>query len=440
MRAALLLAALAAAAPAPAPAAAGPVLFSGLARCPAESALVFTARDSLFLRPDSLWCAPARGELRWTGGPVRGLAFGGGDTVYAAVLLGVSVLAGGGPVAFLPWARVPDGRLSVDPAAWPPVRAGAVRPEAPALPVPGAQVLPERYYPLAGGNLLFLVDAEHPPRGRTFLYDLHARGPDGVELLLVRNLEPRLWVLHSDSLRWALAARVHRADYGGEVREVVAAGIGARVATFDVGRPRLMGWSGSGELWILLQDGDLMRLVPGPQAWRTDRVRPAAFHPGCAPAGAESLWVWMGPGRYRERDAALREAGGVRRGLGTGGGVAWVIEQPRGAYRPVWGGYLDRESLLGAMAESPVPGGVLARVGTGGGQVAATVAKVRLAEAGGVAAIHNVTRGGAAASELWWRFLSRPEWVRLAGPWGLGSARPAGPGLLPSVDTPPNAP
>ncbi len=435
----LLGAALAAAGPGAA--GAGPVIFSGLAACPDSGRLVFTARDADLAATDTLSLDPGTGTLAWHGGPVRGLALGAGDTVYAAVLTGVAVLAGERPAGFLPWVRVPTGRLEGPVSAWPRLRVPGLPPSAEAAEPAGPAIpFPERYHPLADSTLLFLTSAEHAgPQGRLLL-DLHGRGPDGVEWILARNLEVRRWVVSSDGGRWALAARVHRPDYGGEVLEVVLAGVGVRTERFDLGRPRSLAWDPAGTLWILTEDGALMHITPGSGAWTVNRVRPAASAAPCPPAPPERVWVWMSPGRYRNPDAALLAADAYRPAGAQGTRRAWVARDDAGAYRPVWGGMLDRESLLSDLPEAPVPGAAPARVRVDAGQISGTVARVRMNGQDGVAALRHVVRDGRTLSEIWWRFLTRPRWVRLAGPWGPNGSRGTALTPPPPVDTPDDRP
>jgi len=382
---------------------------------------------------------PATGETTWCGGPVRGLAAGRGDTVYAAFLTGATILAGGRPAAYVPWGAVAGGWRDGGPADWPRLRRGALPGARAATPAGPVRVLPERYHPLADSTLVFVTDAEHAPGTAPLLCDLHARGRNGTEYVLARNLELRAWVESIDRRAWACAARVHRPDYGGEIRDVVLAGTGVRVESFDFGRCRSLLWDDTGTLWTLSEDGRLMRMAPGPDRWTVTPVNPALGTAPCPPAAAESLWVWRAPGRYRSPEPALNVAESVAAGPGDPPRNR-VIREGDGAYRAVWGGFLTRSGLLAALSAPPVPGARAVRVRADRGDFATVTARLRLERRNGVALLRHVRSGGETASELWWRFLTRPRWVRLAGPWGLARGldpREEAPG---SVDTPTASP
>ncbi len=427
------LAALAAGGLVPTSAPAGPVRFSRLTACPEARGFAFLAQDDEFQRPDTLFAAPSVGRLEWLGGPVRGFALRG-DTAYAATLLGVCEIPPKGPGSFFAWEGVVPGRLEVDPSRWPARRGGAIRGSG-AHPVGDVWIFPERYLPLRDSSRVFLTDAEHPPGRGTMLYDLHTRDPQGTEYMAVRNLEVRTWVVSDDSLHWALAARLHRPDYGGEVLEAVVAGIGARVETFALGEPRSLVWDGANHLWVLLQNGDLRRLTPGPSAWSNTRVDPSAGALPCPLGPPETVWVWRSPLKYTQPQAAERFAATVQSRLDCG--RTWVVAHEDGSWRPVWGGFLTREALLQEMPKPPVPDAAAVAVPAGDSHPEGTVARVRMMEENGVATLRNITRNGRTASEFWWRYLPKQQGVRIAGPWGLGGPDSWGGG---SIDTPGTGP
>ncbi len=433
--AALLVAALTVLAgpPSTGPADAGPVLLSRLTACEPDRSILFVADDPDAPGPDTLLARPGAGELAWLGGPVRGMALGEEDTLYAATLLGVSVLDKGRAAAFLRWGDMAAGRPGLDPGLWPPLRRGSL-PESlrAAVPVGDVKMLPERYHPLADGNLLFLVDAEQPPNGRRLLQDLHARDSRGREYLLARNLGVRTWVVAGDSLHWALAARVYRPDYGGQEAEVVLAGMGTRVETFERGPVAAMLWDDDPDLWVLLEDGVLLGIHPAEGAWRVRPAAPAVASTPCTPGPPESLWVWAAPGRYTDADAARLHGEAVHRRLSSG--MAWVHALDDGRYRPVWGGFLSEKTLRRKIAEPPVPGARVRTVRVDTGETAGTAARLRVPALDGIAILRHVNRGDVIASELWWRFTSRPHEVRLAGPWGFEDP-PESRRTRPSVDT-----
>jgi hypothetical protein len=417
------------------PAGAGPVLFSRLTPCPDSDLLVLTARDTDPAHPDTLAVDPATGEITWGGGPVRGLAAGEGDTVYAALLTGMVVLTGIRPAAYLPWGAVAAGWRDGGPSDWPRLRRGAFPEARGAVPAGPVRLLPERYHPLSDSTLVFVTDAERSPRSDAPLYDLHARGTNGTEYVLARNLELRTWVESRDRRAWAAAARIHRPDYGGEVTDAVLAGTGVRVESFEFGPCRSLLWDATGALWALYEDGSVMRMDPGPAGWTVTRVNPVLRPVPCRPGPPESLWVWRSPGRYRTPEAALNVVESVIRGSGDPP-ESRVVREADGAYRPVWGGGLTRSELLAAFPAPPVPGARAVRVRADRGDFAAVTARLRLNHRNGIALLRHVTARGETASELWWRFLTRPRWVRLAGPWGLARGldpREEAPG---SVDTP----
>ena len=356
---------------------AGPVLFSRLTPCPDSDALVVTARDTDPARPDTLAVDPATGDIAWCGGPVRGLAAGEGDTVYAALLTGAAVLAGTRPAGYLPWGAVGTGWRDGSPSDWPRLRRGAL-PAARAASLAGeVRILPERYHPLAESTLVFVTDAERNPDPGALLYDIHARGPGGTEYILARNLELRAWVQSPDGRAWAVAARAHRPDYGGQVHEVVLAGTGVRVESFDFGRCRSLLWDGAGALWTLYEDGSVMRMDPGPTGWTVTRVDPVLAPLPCRPGAAESLWVWRAPGRYRSPEAALSVAETVVDGPPRAF-RSRVVQDGDGAYRPVWGGDLTEAGLLTAFPGPPVPGARSVRVRADRGDFAKVVARIRV--------------------------------------------------------------
>jgi hypothetical protein len=412
---------------------AGPIRFSRLTACPHERGFAFLAQDDDFSRPDTLFAVPSAGRLDWLGGPVRGLALQG-DTVYAATLLGVCKIPPSGSGSFLPWEGAAEGRLDVDPSRWPALRDGAIR-AAGAHAAGDVWIFPERYVPLRDSSRVFLTDAEHPPGRRTMLYDLHTRDPRGTEYMAVRNLEVRSWVVSDDSLHWALAVRLHRPDYGGEIIEAIVAGIGARVETFTLGEPRSLIWDGANRLWVLLENGDLQCVTPGPSAWSNARVDPSAGALPCPLGPPEVVWAWRSPLKYTQHQAAERFAATVQSGLDRG--RAWVVEHDDGSWRPVWGGFLTREALFQEMPEAPVPDAAAVAVPAGDSHPEGTVARVRMTEENGVATLRNVSRNGRTASEFWWQYFPKQQGVRIAGPWGLGGATPGRGG---SVDTPGTGP
>ena len=436
--AAVLFLAAAATLGAAAPAETEPVILSRLTACDADRSVLFTAWDPAAPGPDTLRARPGAGALAWLGGPVRGLALGADDTLYAATLLGVSVLNDGRPVAFLPWDVLSGQGPGLDPGLWPPLR-GAALPAGirPAIATGKALMLPERYHPLAAGHLLFLTDAEQPPEPGLLLHDLHARDPEGREFLLARNLEVRTWVVASDSLHWALTARLHRPDYGGHVVEALLTGVGTRVETFDPGPVAALAWDARFRLWALVADGRLLGIHPAEAAWRVQTVNPALERCPCTAGPPESLWVWAAPGRYEDRDAARQHGETVQRRLG--GGTTWVRRLDDGGFRPVWGGFLSERTLKQKMPDPPVPGARVETVRVDSGEVAGTAARLRMPNLNGIATLRHVIRDERIASELWWRFTSSPREVRLAGPWGFeGPSRGAVNGPL--VDSPQREP
>ena len=115
-------------------------------------------------------------------------------------------------------------------------------------------------------------------------------------------------------------------------------------------------------------------------------------------------------------------------------GPIWIHGLDDGRFRPVWGGFLNEKTLRRKIPDPPVPGAraEAGRVDTG--EMAGTVGRLRMPALDGIATLRHVTREERVASELWWRFTSRPNEVRLAGPWGF-AGRPAPNRRRPSVDT-----
>ena len=417
------------------------VRFSRLTPCPDAGLIRFQAVDPAAPGPDTLCLDPGTGGLHWEGGPVRGLARGNGDTVYAATIAGAAVLVSERAVGFIPWVQPVRSLGSGVPSAWPATRTPVPRSrKIAARPVGEVVVFPERYLPCKGGSLVFLVEAEHPPRPGLMLYDLHSRAPDGVEWMLRRNLEVRAWVLSPDSSRWALAAREHRPDYGGEIREVILAGVGHQVETFALGIPLALLWDGAEGLWCLNREGSLFRLRTGPDVWSVDRARFGAPACECPLGESESVWVWMSPGRYADPESASRFAESVQAERSLGSARAWVVRDAQGAHRPVWGGHLTRRALEEAIDEPPVPGSERTAVPVTTEDYVGTVARILMTRENGEAVIRQVKHGDTTASELWWRFLARPDWIRLAGPWGVADPGPGRRADLLPVDTPRTAP
>jgi hypothetical protein len=275
---------------------------------------------------------------------------------------------------------------------------------------------PERYFPLGDGSLLFLIDAEHPVRRDRRMVDLHARLTDGVEWELARNLEVRQWVLSSDSLSWAVAAVGHIADYGGDARDVVVAGRGGNVQTFELGDPSAVVWDDAGRLWILTRTGDLNAVTPAAGAWTSRRVDVSDRQCRCTPGDAESLWTWASPAPSGTPELASdRAREGLRRaGVST---AAWVAKV-EGGFVPCWGGAFTRETLLATLGVPLEPGAEPRRIPVEGSTFLGPVARVHAPELGGVATLRRVGPTSRGAGELWWRFTGGKAAVRLAGPWG----------------------
>jgi|GEM_PF-4238492 len=387
--------------------------FSRLTSCGEH--ILFLARDPGEPRADTLLADPATAVLTWGGGPYRGLAAGRGDTVFAACRLGVDVFSGGERVAFHPWVLPLGGRLSENDV-WPPVRGASPEVRRPARTAASVEWFPERYLPLKGGSLLFLIDAEHPPADGVLLQDVHARRTDGVEWTLARNLQVLRWVVSSDSTAWALAARLHLPDYGGTLRDVVLAGRGDTVHRFDVRTPASLLWEDSGALWILDGEGRLVRIVPQDGAWTWRPVERARRAVCCAPAAAESLWTWTLPAAYPDSLRALREARTRPRDDDGNPILTWAGRRGS-AFVPCWGAYFSRAELHAGLPDPPREGARVERVPVSGGGYLGPVARIHLKSPAGEAVLRSVGRNGANASELWWRFTGGGGWVRLAGPW-----------------------
>jgi hypothetical protein len=411
------------------------VLFSGLAPCDSSGSVVLLAHDPLYAVPDTLSVDPGMGALRWHGGPARGFAGGGGDTLLVATLAGVVRLAGGAPAGTAPWVRREGSVPGPYPETWPLPRSPLGELTPPTF-VGGVTVFPRRYVSLRDSSRVFLTDADSPPRPGLFL-DLHTRASDGVEWLARRNLEIRTWVLPGDSLHWAFAAREHRPDYGGEIREVVVVGRGHRTDTFAIGRPLAMMWDSLPSLWVLTARGSLVRLRPGRDRWTQQVPALAAAPSPCPPGGRERVWVWMSPGRYQTEEAAAQRAHEVRTARPSLRLRAWAVPAEPGLYAPVWGGGLTEELLVREIAESPVPGAERARVVVHPRASGGPVGRAMLATADGEAVLRLIRRGEESVSELWWRYDRVGRWNRLAGPWDapLDRLRPPA-----SVDAPEEAP
>ena len=382
--------------------------FYGLIAC--ENRIVFVAEDAGGAA-DTLALDPTRGKLFWLGGPVRGLARADGNTVCVATRLGVHVLTSS-IRWFARWTVPPGGPITADPAGWPKTRTPL--PSTPVAPtVPGEVTpFPERYIPLADGNLMFLVDAANPPDNRTLRYDLHTRFETEVEWRVARNLEVRGWVVSPDSLSWALVGRVHRPDYGGEVRDVVLAGRHATSQTFFLDGPRALLWDGAGRLWVWTAAGSLTRLEPGDGAWRVEAVDLAETDPPCAPGEAESIWVWTDPRSFSDRMAALRAA---RSATGDHTPTPWAAEGTRGAWQACWGGFLTEAALRDVAPDPPAPEARITRVPAAG--FLGPAGKLRDPDLAGTATLRSALHHGRPASELWWRFDGTDRPVRMAGPW-----------------------
>jgi len=397
-----------------------PVQFRGLTVCPEDSCLVFEAADDITLA-DTLSLDPGTGRLRWVGGPVRGLA-AAGDTVLAATRLGEFCLAGDGDTAFAEWETPwledsPSEAVGFEPPppAWPNTRTQAPRPRRSATQVGPAVPFPERYFPLADGTLLFLVDAEHPVRPDRRMVDLHARLTDGVEWELARNLEVRCWVHSSDSLSWAMAALIHVADYGGGTRDVVLAGRGGNVQTFEVGDPRALLWQDGG-LWVLNMEGRLNHIAPSRGPWSVEPVELAGAPCACPPGPDEGVWTWSSPALSRTPEQAETR---VQAGLRVAGTslAGWVAPVP-GGFVPCWGGSFSREGLTTSLATPPEAGAEPRPMPVTGSTFRGPVTRVTAPALGGVATLRRVGPAGQAAGELWWRFTGGGAAVRVAGPWG----------------------
>jgi hypothetical protein len=374
------------------------------------------ARDPGYPFPDTLEIDPGNGELAWCGGPARSFVKTAGDTLLVATLAGVVQLADATPVGFIPWVRREGPVAGLDPATWPVPRRPLPESEPPS-PIGPVNVFPQRYVPLADSTRVFLTQADSPPSRTGLFLDLHTRSPDGIEWLGRRNLEVRAWVVPGDSLHWAFAAREHRPDFGGEVRDVVIVGRGHRMDTFAIGRPIAMLWDAAPSLWVLTAQGRLIRLSPGPERWIQQVPGLAAGMPSCAPGKPERIWVWMGPGRYESERAAAERAGEVRADHPSLRLRAWAVRTDQRLFAPVWGGGLTEELLVNEIAEPPVPGAERTLVAVHPRTCGGPVGQAALPRARGEAVLRLIRRGEDSVSELWWRYDAVARWERLAGPW-----------------------
>lgn len=408
---------------------AGAIQFSRLTACPESGQVTFLATDSGSAWVDTLCLDPGKGRLLWSGGPIRGLAGGDGDTVYAATLAGVLTFSSGRQISFQRWKGQGTTVAGRAPDSWP--GAPGVTPRVAPVLTDEIYVFPERYWSGAGGSTVFLSDAEYESKPGIFLYDLHSRDAAGVEWLLRRDLEVRGWVLSPDSLHWAVIAMEHRRDYGGETKEVALVGQGHRLETFMLGMPAALLWDGASRLWHLNTQGELHVIqigsTPVPDAdsgvttfrttWSATRAPVRAESCGCDPGEPEQVWAWMAPGRYTYPGAAWRHVREIQSRDPDGLRRAWVVETHEG-WRAVWGGFLGEDALRSGIPEPPVPGALATQVPVDPESFTGTVTRIQLNRERGEASLRLVSHAGESASEIWWRYLSTARWVRMAGPWG----------------------
>ena len=379
-------------------------LFRGVGVCSEHGHLVFENISPVSGVGDTLCIEVSSGRLFWSGGPFKALAQTQDMVVTASSFAAVGYREGVREGIHY-WNRpLKSAEQMQVPQDW-----GTVRPAKEFGPI---QPFPERYHRLADGTVVFLQDAENPPRERGPWYDLHLRLSSTTEWLAARNLRPRSWVLNADTTGWAMAAVQWEPDFGGRLTQVVLAGVGQQSERFELHWDSAL-WERGQRLWGLDPQGEITTIEPGPGAWKVRKPQAPGHTCGHGPDAPETKWTWMLPRSFATYQQA-EEYGYTLPAVKNN--PRWIKRTGTG-YQVCLGSAENEKLLRNAIQDPPVPGAKTKNVTVWDSQYTGVPTHFASSDLGGEVSLRYLQNDTCRVSELWWRFHGNGNWVKLAGPW-----------------------